>query len=97
MESQPQNPEFRINTENFHPCTTIVFTVSHNLQWSLLGKFKRKIRLDRRQIVDSIRQRLLTSHLLQQKQHITRPLVKSAYQKYNFLVSQPNHMFWVLK
>ena len=20
MESQPQNPEFRINPENFHPC-----------------------------------------------------------------------------
>ena len=20
MESQPQNPEFRINSENFHPC-----------------------------------------------------------------------------
>ena len=28
MESQPQNPEFRINPENFHPCTTIVFTAS---------------------------------------------------------------------
>ena len=23
MESQPQNPEFRINPENFHPCTII--------------------------------------------------------------------------
>ena len=22
MESQPQNPEFRINPENFHPCTS---------------------------------------------------------------------------
>ena len=22
MESQPQNPEFRINPENFHPCST---------------------------------------------------------------------------
>ena len=21
MEGQPQNPEFRINPENFHPCT----------------------------------------------------------------------------
>ena len=21
MESQPQNPEFRINPENFHPCS----------------------------------------------------------------------------
>ena len=28
---------------------------------------------------------------------ITRPLVKSAYQKYNFLVSKPKHMLWVLK
>ena len=23
MESQPQNPEFRINPENFHPCHTL--------------------------------------------------------------------------
>ena len=23
MESQPQNPEFRINPENFHTCTTL--------------------------------------------------------------------------
>ena len=23
MESQPQNPEFRINPENFHPCKTV--------------------------------------------------------------------------
>ena len=22
MESQPQNPEFRINPENFHPCSS---------------------------------------------------------------------------
>ena len=27
----------------------------------------------------------------------TRPLVKSAYQKNNFLISQPKHMLWVLK
>ena len=26
-----------------------------------------------------------------------RPLVKSAYQKNNFLISQPKHMLWVLK
>ena len=26
-----------------------------------------------------------------------RPLVKSAYQKFNFLISQPEHMVWVLK
>ena len=24
MESQPQNPEFRINPENFHPCISSV-------------------------------------------------------------------------
>ena len=24
MESQPQNPEFRINPENFHPCIPVV-------------------------------------------------------------------------
>ena len=23
MESQPQNPEFRNNPENFHPCTCV--------------------------------------------------------------------------
>ena len=23
MESQPQNPEFRINPENFHPCVIV--------------------------------------------------------------------------
>ena len=25
MESQPQNPEFRINPENFHPCRHLIF------------------------------------------------------------------------
>ena len=25
MESQPQNPEFRINPENFHPCTQLSY------------------------------------------------------------------------
>ena len=24
MESQPQNPEFRINPENFHPCFSYI-------------------------------------------------------------------------
>ena len=24
MESQPQNPEFRINPENFHPCISLL-------------------------------------------------------------------------
>ena len=23
MESQPQNPKFKINPENFHPCITV--------------------------------------------------------------------------
>ena len=25
MESQPQNPEFRNNPENFHPCLSLLF------------------------------------------------------------------------
>ena len=29
MESQPQNPEFRINPENFHPCNMVA---SHGLK-----------------------------------------------------------------
>ena len=29
--------------------------------------------------------------------HINRPLVKSAYPKNNFLISQPKHMLWVLE
>ena len=32
MKSQPQNPEFRINPENFHPCNIIeslTLTISH--------------------------------------------------------------------
>ena len=28
MESQPQNPEFRINPENFHQCSYILPVVS---------------------------------------------------------------------
>ena len=28
MESQPQNPEFRINPENFHPCICITLAIS---------------------------------------------------------------------
>ena len=31
------------------------------------------------------------------KPTFNRPLVKSAYQKNNFLISQPKHMLWVLK
>ena len=29
MESQPQNPEFSNNPENFHPCILTVITLSH--------------------------------------------------------------------
>ena len=31
MESQPQNPEFRINPETFHPCSTVqsLFNTPH--------------------------------------------------------------------
>ena len=32
-----------------------------------------------------------------QNNEFNRPLVKSVYQKNNFLISQPKHMFWVLK
>ena len=28
MESHPQNPEFRINAENFHPCSTSLYQCS---------------------------------------------------------------------
>ena len=32
MESQPQNPEFRINPENFHPCIKgLIFHLKHLL------------------------------------------------------------------
>ena len=30
MESQPQNPEFRNNPENFHPCIKVVFLYIHS-------------------------------------------------------------------
>ena len=30
MESQPQNPEFRINSEKFRPCTCCVSNSMHN-------------------------------------------------------------------
>ena len=34
MESQPQNPEFRNNPENFHPCTS---SETHALVQGLAG------------------------------------------------------------
>ena len=33
MESQPQNPEFRINPENFHPCTTLPLSLHLIENW----------------------------------------------------------------
>ena len=35
--------------------------------------------------------------LLETQYKIVRTLVKSVYQKINFLISQPKHMLWVLK
>ena len=31
MESQPQNPEFRINSENFHPCMQVNMILTANV------------------------------------------------------------------
>ena len=36
MESQPQNPEFRINPENFHPCG--FDSGEHTAIWSINTK-----------------------------------------------------------
>ena len=33
MESQLQNPEFRNDPENFHPCVHIVNSLGHLRQW----------------------------------------------------------------
>ena len=30
MESQPQNPEFRNNPENLHPCIKLIFELQHD-------------------------------------------------------------------
>ena len=38
MESQPQNPEFRINPENFHPCIKgLIFHLKHLLAQDMYG------------------------------------------------------------
>ena len=37
MESQPQNPEFRINPENFHPCACAINTQIPKKKRYLLG------------------------------------------------------------
>ena len=36
MESQPQNPEFRNNPENFHPCIPIVEMCVKNMKRMLI-------------------------------------------------------------
>ena len=41
MESQPQNPEFRINPENFHPC--IPTSVNDRVIWSFCDIHKSHI------------------------------------------------------
>ena len=38
MESQPQNPEFRINPENFHACLTLVKLVTPSPKNAYIGK-----------------------------------------------------------
>ena len=46
-ESQPQNPEFRINPENFHPCSMHIlnsFSASGGFFCYLLTTFTRKLR-----------------------------------------------------
>ena len=37
MESQPQNPEFRNNPENFHPCDFVMFSNKSN-SFSYFGR-----------------------------------------------------------
>ena len=39
MESQPQNPEFRINPDNFHPCSTLCVK-SCDFKYFLIHYFK---------------------------------------------------------
>ena len=35
MESQPQNPEFRNNPENFHPCTCVILLTKPYLYFDI--------------------------------------------------------------
>ena len=39
MESQPQNPEFRNNPENFHPCLYYIFFNTHDVKVYLICGF----------------------------------------------------------
>ena len=51
MESQPQNPEFRNNPENFQPCTYVCirvllqFLINSDLQLSFHGHTQKLINL----------------------------------------------------
>ena len=40
MESQPQNPEFRDNPENFHPCQKKIKFQLTNVSMLLMGSFR---------------------------------------------------------
>ena len=45
MESQPQNPEFRINPENFHPCMKgLIFHLKHLLAQDMACLISRQIK-----------------------------------------------------
>ena len=106
-ESQPQNPEFRNNPENFHPCR---FSEKHTQSWSLPrntchwecsiicliqhfeADFPQKVSL---KILNSGIILKIFTHVGFQRN--IRPLVKSVYPKANFLISQPKYMLCVLK
>ena len=45
MESQPQNPEFRNNPENFHPCNSPFRHVQMKEKSILLSNFRRYLQL----------------------------------------------------
>ena len=47
MESHPQNPEFRNNPENFHPCLPYIII----LPFTILSKEARKFRKDLRSVL----------------------------------------------
>ena len=43
MESQPQNPEFRINPENFYPCQTAKMFSTRRTHWTHIKRYISKI------------------------------------------------------
>ena len=40
MESQPQNPEFRINPENIHPCINFYKMLKYRVKFRVLDLVK---------------------------------------------------------